>query len=190
MNRRNFLRTSTSASILAGSTQSLLALADDNVYRKNIGLQIYTLRDQLTKNLPETLKAVAEAGYHQVEPYGFPKAHEMIKMALAAGLKVNSIHFEWETAVNPSDEGFSDFKKIVENAKGIGLSHLVVPYLHDKDRKTLDDYKRVAGNLNKAAVIARRKPESSWPITITLLNFNRWRSRRVTTSSCRSLVMR
>ena len=32
---------------------------------------------------------------------------------------------------------------------------MVVPYLHDKDRKNLDDYKRVAGNLNKAAVIAK-----------------------------------
>ena len=61
MNRRNFLHTSASASILAGSTQSLLALADDNVYRKNIGLQIYTLRDQLKSDLKGTLKAVAEA---------------------------------------------------------------------------------------------------------------------------------
>ena len=33
---------------------------------------------------------------------------------------------------------------------------MVVPYLHNKDRKNLDDYKRVAGNLNKAAVIAKK----------------------------------
>lgn len=83
MNRRNFLHTSASASILAGSTQSLLALADDNVYRKNIGLQIYTLRDQLKSDLKGTLKAVAEAGYQQVEPYGFPGGGEMIKVALS-----------------------------------------------------------------------------------------------------------
>lgn len=155
MNRRNFIRTSATASLLAGSAQTLFALNKDNVYRKNIGLQIYTLRDQLKADLQGTLKAVAEAGYKQVEPYGFPNAHDMIKMAKAVGLGVNSIHFEWETAVNPSDEGFSDFKKIVENAKGLGISHLCVPYLHDKDRKDLDGYKRVAGNLNKAAVIAK-----------------------------------
>ena len=155
MNRRDFLRTSASASILAGSTQGLLALADDNVYRKKIGLQIYTLRDQLKADLKGTLKAVAEAGYTQVEPYGFPGGLEMIKVAKDLGLEVNSIHFDWEAAVNPSDEEFSDFKKIVEKAKKTGISHLVVPYLHDKDRKTLDGYKKVAGNLNKAAVISK-----------------------------------
>jgi sugar phosphate isomerase/epimerase len=155
MRRRFFLRTSASASIMAGSTQSLLALAGDNVYRKNIGLQIYTLRDQLKVDLKGTLKAVADAGYQQVEPYGFPGGQEMVKVAKDLGLDVHSIHFDWEAAVNPTDEGFSDFKKIIDKAKGAGLSHLVVPYLHDKDRKTLDDYKRVAGNLNKAAVIAK-----------------------------------
>ena len=53
---------------MAGSLQSLLALADDNVYRKNIGLQIYTLRNQLKADLKGTLKAVADAGYKQVAP--------------------------------------------------------------------------------------------------------------------------
>ena len=142
--------------MMAGSTQSLLALAGDNVYRKNIGLQIYTLRDQLKADLEGTLKAVASAGYQQVEPYGFPVGEEMVKMAKDFGLDVHSSHFGWEAAVNPADAGFSDFKKIIEKAKDTGLSHLVVPYLHGKDRKNLDDYKRVAGNLNKAAVIAKK----------------------------------
>lgn len=155
MKRRNFLRSSAFASVMTGSTQSLLALADDNIYRKNIGLQIYTLRDQLKADLKGTLKAVADAGYQQVEPFGFPSGQEMVNVAKDLGLDVHSIHFDWEAAVNPTDDGFSDFRKIIEKAKDTGLSHLVVPYLHDKDRKSLDDYKRVAGNLNKAAVIAK-----------------------------------
>jgi sugar phosphate isomerase/epimerase len=142
--------------MMTGSTQSLLALSGDNVYRKNIGLQIYTLRDQLKADLKGTLKAVASAGYQQVEPYGFPGGEEMVKVAKDFGLDVHSSHFDWEAAVNPADAGFSDFKKIIEKAKDTGLSHLVVPYLHGKDRKDLDDYKRVAGNLNKAAVIAKK----------------------------------
>ena len=80
----------------------------------------------------------------------------MIKAANDHGLGLHSTHFDWEAAVNPSDEGFSDFRKIVEKANQIKLTHLVVPYLHDKDRNSLDDYKRVAGNLNKAAVIAKK----------------------------------
>ena len=156
MHRRTFFRTSALASIMAGSTQSLLALADDNIYRKNIGLQIYTLRNQLKKDLKGTLKTVADAGYKQVEPYGFPGGREMVDVAKDLGLDVHSTHFDWEAAVNPSDAGFSDFKKIIDQAKDARLSHLVVPYLHNKDRKNLDDYKRVAENLNKAAVIAKK----------------------------------
>ena len=94
---------------MAGSLQSLLALADDNVYRKNIGLQIYTLRNQLKADLKGTLKAVADAGYKQVEPYGFPGELEMVNVAKDLGLGVHSTHFDWEAAVNPSDDGYSDF---------------------------------------------------------------------------------
>ncbi|MDA7877006.1 sugar phosphate isomerase/epimerase [Akkermansiaceae bacterium] len=155
MNRRSFLRTSAAGSLLAGSAQTLSALAADNVYRANIGIQLYTLRDGLKADTAATMKAVADAGYNQVEMYGFPNSDAMAKAAQDNGLALNSAHFDWEAAVNPSDKGFSDFKKIIEKAKEIKLSHLVVPYLQDKDRKTLDGYKRVAGNLNKAAVIAK-----------------------------------
>ena len=155
MTRRSFLRATAATSALAGTTQTLSALAADNTYRANIGIQLYTLRDGLKKDTPATIKAIADAGYKQGEMYGFPNCDDMIKAAGDHGLALNSTHFEWETAINPSDKGFSDFKKIVEQAKRLKLSHLVVPYLQGKDRKTLDDYKRLAGNLNKAAVIAK-----------------------------------
>ena len=156
MNRRSFLRTSAATSIFAGTANSLSALAADNKYRANIGIQLYTMRDAMKKDTAGTIKAIAEAGYKQGEMYGFPNCDDMIKASHDHGLAMNSTHFEWETAVNPSDEGFSDFKKIVEKANKIKLTHLVVPYLHGKDRKNLDGYKRVAGNLNKAAVVAKK----------------------------------
>ena len=132
------------------------ALAADNKYRANIGIQLYTLREELKADTSGTIKAVAEAGYQQGEMYGFPNCDDMIKAARDHGLGLHSTHFEWETAVNPSDAGFSDFQKVLEKAKKIELTHLVVPYLQDKDRKDLDGYKRVAGNLNKAAAIAKK----------------------------------
>lgn len=154
MNRRSFLRTSAASSVFAGTAQTLSALAADNTYRQNIGLQLYTLRNEMKADTPGTIKALVAAGYKQGEMYGFPNCDDIIKAANDHGLGLHSTHFEWETAINPSDEGFSDFKKIVEKAKKLKLTHLVVPYLKDKDRKDLDGYKRVAGNLNKAAVIS------------------------------------
>ena len=156
MNRRSLLRASALSSVFAGTAQTLSALAADNAYRANIGLQLYTLRNELKADTTGTIKALVAAGYKQGEMYGFPNCDDMIKAANDHGLGLHSTHFEWETVVNPLDEGFSDFKKILEKANKIKLTHLVVPYLHDKDRKTLDDYKRVAGNLNKAAVIAKK----------------------------------
>ncbi|MEM0897317.1 MAG: sugar phosphate isomerase/epimerase [Verrucomicrobiota bacterium] len=157
MTRRQFLRTTAagSAAAAAGTSNSLAALAADDEYRSNIGVQLYTLRNELKADTDGTIKAVVEAGYKQGEMFGFPQSDDMIKAAQTHGLGLHSSHFEWDTAVNPSDEGFSDFKRIVEKAKEIGLTHLVIPFLHNKDRETLDDYKRVAANCNKAAAISR-----------------------------------
>lgn len=154
MNRRNFIRTTAAGTLAMSQTGTLLALEADNAYRKNIGIQLYTLRNQISKDAAGTLKKVAEAGYKQVELYGFPKADAMIAGARDAGLAIHSSHFEWDSVVNPKDAAMSDFLRIVEAAKKIGLSHLVIPYLQDGNRKTLDDYKKVAENANKAADIA------------------------------------
>lgn len=154
MNRRHFIRTTAAGTLALSQTGTLLALEADNAYRKNIGIQLYTLRNQLAKDAAGTLKKVAEAGYKQVELYGFPKADAMIAGAKDAGLAIHSSHFEWDSAVNPKDAGMSDFSRIVDQAAKLGLSHLVIPYLHDGNRKTLDDYKKVAEHSNKAAEIA------------------------------------
>jgi len=39
--------------------------------RKNIGLQLYSIRDSIRKDVPEAIKKVAEMGYTFVEPAGY-----------------------------------------------------------------------------------------------------------------------
>lgn len=156
MNRRSFLRTTSAASLLAGSTQTLSALAADNIYRKNIGLQIYTVRDQMAADTPGTIKAIAEAGFHQIELQSLDGCEKVMKLAKDHGLAVNSCHFDWNTVVHPSDDGLSSFQALLEKAVKVKLSHLVMPYFDARDRKSLDDYKRLAANLNKAAVLTKK----------------------------------
>lgn len=156
MKRRTFLRSAAVSSLaLTPASQLLAALAPDNKYRKNIGIQLYTLREPIAKDPAGTLKAVAEAGYKQVEMYGFPNCQPLIDGAKAAGLAMNSSHFEWASVTAPKDAAMSDFQKILEKAKEIGLSHLVIPYLTDGERRTLDDYKKIAANANKAAELSK-----------------------------------
>ena len=156
MNRRTFIRTTAATSLAFTQTGSLLALEAENAYRKNIGLQLYTLRNELEKDAAGTLKKVAADGYKQVELFGFPKADAMIAGAKDAGLEIRSAHFEWDAVVNPKDASLPDFAKILEKAHEIGLSHLVIPYLKEPNRTTLDDYKKVAANANKAAEMAKK----------------------------------
>ncbi|MDP3849332.1 MAG: sugar phosphate isomerase/epimerase [Luteolibacter sp.] len=148
---------STAATTLAFSQAgNLFAAGSGDPYLSNIGIQLYTLRNQIATDAPATLKVVAAAGYKQVEPYGFPKSDAMISAAKDAGLAIHSAHFEWDSVVHPKDEAMSDFSKILETAQKIGLSHLVIPYVLEQDRKTLDGYKKLAENFNKAAALAAK----------------------------------
>ena len=153
MKRRLFLQSSL-ASFLSVPA---FALEADNPYRKNIGIQLYTLRNQIKADLPGTLKAVAAAGYRQVEPYGFPDATalEMIRVSKDLGMAANSSHFAWESVTDPDKAGVVPFAEILEKAKDAGLSHLVIPFLHGDSRKTVADYQRLAERCNAGAALAK-----------------------------------
>lgn len=156
MNRRRFVGNTVAGAVGLSSVDSLFGeLAKDNRYRRNIGIQLYTLRDALGKDAAGTLKEVAAAGYKQVEPFGFPNCQPQLDGAKEAGLAVNSAHFEWASVVNPKDEGMSDFMKILDRAKEAGLSQLVIPYLHGGERGSLDNYRKIAANANRAAEKAK-----------------------------------
>ncbi len=155
MNRRKFIATTSFASLTAILSGRLLALGTDNPYRSNIGIQLYTLRNPLGKDAAATIKAVADAGYKQVETYGFPGMSDVIKRSRDAGLAVHSSHFQSDTVVLPKDESFSDFAAILEKAKEAELTHLVIPAIPAPTRQSIDTYKKVAENCNKAAVMAK-----------------------------------
>ena len=157
MKRRSFVQTTIAATLAFSQSGRLLAaLEAEGTYRKNIGIQLYTLRNEIGKDALATIKQVAADGYKQVELYGFPNADAMIEAAKTSGLAVNSSHFEWASVVNPKDDAMSDFAKILEKAEKVGLKHLVIPYLQDNERATLDHYKKIAANANKAAAMAKK----------------------------------
>lgn len=159
MKRRQFM---TALSAAAGGTAAsisvpawLHAMDPENRYRQEIGIQLYTLRNEIKQDVKATLKSVAEAGFYQVEPYGFPNCRPMIEAAGEFGLELNSSHFNSDFIVN-NDTGDDDsFDAVLEKANDVGLAHLVIPYLPDTFRTSLDDYKRVCENCNRAAEKAK-----------------------------------
>ena len=59
-----------------------------------IGLQLYTVRDAVAKDLPGTLRAIADIGYREVELAGIPaiSATDLRKMLNDCGLTAPSMH--------------------------------------------------------------------------------------------------
>jgi len=143
------------AAAIALPSPTLLALGKNDPYRANIGIQLYTLRDQIKADPLGTIKTVVDAGYKQGELYGFPNCKPMIEAARDSGLGLNSAHIQWECVTSPEKKGTTPFEDILAKAKEEKLSHLVIPYLHGHERKTLDDYKKLVDNCNKAAAEAK-----------------------------------
>jgi len=155
MNRRRFTQATTLASLLTAQWNRLLAEQVNKAFLGSIGIQLYTVRHQLGKDRKGTLKAIKDMGYVQVEPYEFPKYKAVVEDAKELGLTVNSTHIEWNSVLNPSAPGVPPFERVLEAARAAGISHLVIPTIDPKDRKTLDDYKRAAEKCNRAAVLAK-----------------------------------
>jgi sugar phosphate isomerase/epimerase len=109
---------------------------------KKVGLQLYTVRDLMQKDMPGTLSQVAAAGYKEVEFAGyFGRTAAQVKQLLDQnGLTSPSSHVGAELQSNaPATFDF---------AKAIGNQWVVLPYIPEEQRKSLDDWKRIAGMLN------------------------------------------
>jgi sugar phosphate isomerase/epimerase len=65
--RRNFLINTSLAATAVLALPSIAFTMD----KKEIGLQLYTLREEIAKDVKSTLEKVAAAGFTTVETYGF-----------------------------------------------------------------------------------------------------------------------
>jgi sugar phosphate isomerase/epimerase len=145
MNRRDFLRNGALgvAAVTAGS--SLPRLLRANPYGKPVGLQLYTLRDQLQKNMTGTIKDVAAIGIKEVELYDLygKTAQQFRKILDDNGLTAPSGHYMVKQVKN-------NWQKHIEDAKVLGMKYMVNAILEPDERKSFDDFKQLAELFNKA----------------------------------------
>jgi sugar phosphate isomerase/epimerase len=120
---------------------------------ERVGLQLYTVRDLMEADVARTLEQVAEVGYREVEFAGyFGEPPVRIRRLLdRLGLTSPSTHL---SLADLSPAGLS---RTLDLAETIGHRYLVVPSLDRRDRRTLDDYRRVAAALNTAGGAARAR---------------------------------
>lgn len=152
INRRKFLER-------AGLGLGAVALARHvNVaadpYGMPIGLQLYTVRDHLEKDLEGTFKRVREMGYTVVELGGTfdfygKKPSELKRLLHDAGLQPLSTHFTEQQLKTGLDKHIGDSKEC-------GIAYVGLASLDDQDRKSLDAIKRDADWFNQVGEAANK----------------------------------
>lgn len=101
-----------------------------------IGIQLYTVREQMAEDVPGTLQKIAEIGYDEVEFAGiFDHTPAEVKSFLdAVGLVSPSAHI-----------GLDDIREapeqLIEAAQTLGQDYLALGWLAPDERQTLDDYR-------------------------------------------------
>ncbi|WP_143307066.1 sugar phosphate isomerase/epimerase family protein [Chitinophaga vietnamensis] len=167
--RRSFLQTAGLATAAMMLPRGLFAAP--GALPKKIGIQLYTLRDQLDKDPKGAIAKVAKIGYSEVETYGGYKgpgdkgtfwglSTKQLKALLQQHhLSTPSGHYMLNDYLLPGNGNDEALKAQIDIAAELGQRYLVVPVLPlplwDK-KVTSDDYKFMAAQLNKAGELCKK----------------------------------
>jgi sugar phosphate isomerase/epimerase len=118
---------------------------------REIGLQLYTVRDLLKVDFEGTLRRVAILGYSEVEFAGSlgSDVSRTRKLLSRLGLTAPSLHLDYATLRDNAQASF-------EIAHLLGSRFVVCPWLDPSVRQTADDWKRICDDLNKIGELASR----------------------------------
>jgi sugar phosphate isomerase/epimerase len=117
-----------------------------------IGIQLYTVGDDLQKDVSSTLKRIRTIGYTEVETAGFAglTAKQFRAQLDQVGLSCHSAHVQWTS---------SDLGPIFNDAHVVGAHFVVSSGLFPPgsgDNPTIDSYKKMAAHINDLALKARQ----------------------------------
>jgi sugar phosphate isomerase/epimerase len=150
VNRRTFLQSTAAGLATLGLPRPAGGVAQHTGLDR-IGVQLYTVRDAVQRDLEGTLARVAAIGYQEVEFAGYAgrTAAQVRDAVRRAGLSAPSAHVPL-AALGPG------WDRVLNDAHTIGHRYLVIAWLDEKDRSNLDAYRRIADRLNRAGEAASR----------------------------------
>lgn len=150
MDRRTWLQAMAGGVVLPTVHGSLGPLLPSRDSLDKIGLQLYTVRSRMELSVERTLYEVSQLGYREVEFAGyFGRPPRAIRQLLDRNdLKSPAAH------VQLSDLRGGFYRRLDESAE-IGHKWLVVPWLAEYERDSIDAIKETAETMNKAAEDAK-----------------------------------
>ncbi len=148
-NRRDFLKQST---LLAAGTMlapQLLSASTLSYGEKNIGLQLYSLRDMVrTDGIQAVLELVAKMGYTNLETAGYgdgkiygldPKDFQ--KRVSDLGMKVTSAHLGQSYSKEKEAEVWAWWDQAIDAHQKAGFKYMIMPSMPVGEKSSLDDLK-------------------------------------------------
>ena len=129
----------------AGAGLGWAAPAPQRSFKGSLGIQLYSLRHQLDKDVPGSLKLIRDAGYTDVETAGFYKMSpaDFKKSLDTAGLKCTGMH-------SGDDNRFrTKLDDIIAEAKGFKPDYVTSPWIQEQHRKDAEGCKRIAAEFNE-----------------------------------------
>ncbi len=161
--RRNFIKHSGLA-LAAASILPNHLFAEGNA-KEILGIQLYSVRDDMHKDPAGTLKQLATMGYTYVEHanyidhkfYGYTQK-EFKKLLTGLGLKMPSGHTRmnaehWDAVKKDFTD---DWKMTVADAAAMGQQYVISPWLEDSLRKNYDDLVRYMEVFNKCGELCKK----------------------------------
>lgn len=130
-----------------------------------IGIQLYTVRDDMKKDPAGTLKQIAGIGYTHVEHAGYENRkfygyspEDFKKLLHDTGLIMLSGHsFFGVEAWNKSTKIFTDeWKNTFTDAAAVGMQYVISPGVDESLCKNEDDYKEYMQMFNKSGELAKK----------------------------------
>ena len=155
-NRRDFLRNA--SLLLAGglAVPQILTSCGASASAKNIGLQLYSLRDIVKdQGIQPVLEMVAKMGYVNLETAGYNKGKiydmapkEFKQRVNDLGMKCTSAHLGQSFTKEKENEVMAWWDEAVEAHNELGVKYMIQPFMPVNDKTTLDDIKMYCDYFN------------------------------------------
>ncbi|OOQ61125.1 sugar phosphate isomerase/epimerase family protein [Mucilaginibacter pedocola] len=157
--RRQFLAQAGIASAAAMLAPQLLSAKG----KTGVGIQLYSLRDYLPKDVKGVIANIAKAGYSEVETFGYSKeggfwglsAKEFSALLKANGLTTPSGHYGLDEFFGTGK--MDQLNSYIDCALATGQTYIIIPGINHEFIKTKADFQTVAGKMNKIAEILKPK---------------------------------
>lgn len=157
MQRRHFLQ---NISLAAAGLYTSNLFAADFAKKKSLGVQLYTVRDAVSKNLEGALERLAALGFDNIELFGyngtfFGKTATEFKAILdRTGISVLSSHHVTGIANKSKGTMSNGWDKAIEDIHSIGAKYMACAYLMPNER-TKEVYTSLPELLNKAGAATK-----------------------------------